>query len=655
MKEINTILIANRGEIASRIIRTCKHMGINTVAVYSDIDKYSPYVAEADKAIHIGANDPQSSYLNMDMLIEVAKTSGSDAIHPGYGFLSENADFAAKCRKENIIFIGPSTEAIERMGSKSEAKNIMFKAGVPIIPGYNGEDQSPDRLMKESVAIGFPVLLKASAGGGGKGMRVVNNAAEIELAVKQAKNESLNAFGDDRLIIEKYIENSRHIEVQVFGDQHGNHLHLFERECTIQRRYQKIIEESPSPALSDEQRHNICSDALKAAKAINYDNAGTVEFIFNDQDGSYFFLEMNTRLQVEHPVTEAVTGLDLVQMQIEVAMGKPLNLQQEDIRQDGYAIEVRLYAEDPSSNFAPQSGTIHHLEFDDSNVRFDCSVSSGSEVSIYYDPMIGKIIASGADRAIAHKKLRYFLQNLKCLGIKTNGRYLHDILNNSEFKKGNYNINFVDNFDYESFSSSNFIKASIAASIFGYKKRKLNQGLLKSIPLGWRNIYYKDQTETYVYNEEEMHINYRLFDECVTFNIQEKTFEVSVLRKNNSDFQLEINGVSEWYTIFQFNDHFFVNNVNFGNISIIKKQRFPEQIREETKGNYQAHIPSKIVDVLVKPKDQIKVGDPLLIISSMKMENTILANENGMVQDIYVGKGDTVDSGTVLIKIKEDL
>ncbi|MEZ5004070.1 MAG: biotin carboxylase N-terminal domain-containing protein [Chitinophagales bacterium] len=363
IQPITSILIANRGEIAARIIRTCKKMGIKSIAVFSDADRKAPFVKAADSAVYIGESNPAQSYLDIDKIIDTAKKVGASAIHPGYGFLSENVHFAQRCAKEGIIFIGPNPKAIEAMGSKANAKALMEKHQVPVVPGYKGKDQSLETLTKAANDIGYPVLLKAVAGGGGKGMRIVKDEKNIEKAIQAAQRESKNAFGDDELIVEKYIASGRHIEFQIFGDQHGNAIHLLERECTIQRRYQKVIEESPSPVLDDDLRTAMGDAAVKAAKALNYDNAGTVEFIFDDSTKNFYFLEVNTRLQVEHPVTEEVTGLDLVQMQIESAQGLPLAIEQNDVKGNGYAIECRLYAEDANNDFLPVTGKIVKLTF----------------------------------------------------------------------------------------------------------------------------------------------------------------------------------------------------------------------------------------------------------------------------------------------------
>ncbi len=380
MKKINSILIANRGEIASRIIRTCKKMGIRSIAVYSEVDENALFVNQADVAVLIGDSSPAESYLNQDAIISAARTTDADAIHPGYGFLSENIEFAKRCNKEKLIFIGPHPKAIELMGSKSEAKTLMQKHNIPVVPGYQGKDQSATRLKKAAKEIGFPVLLKAVAGGGGKGMRVVEHEKELQESIDAAKREAISAFGNDELIIEKYIKSSRHIEFQIFGDKHKNAIHLLERECTIQRRHQKVVEESPSPVMSEKLRKTMGLAAVKAAKALHYDNAGTVEFIYDEVSGDFYFLEVNTRLQVEHPVTEEITGTDLVQMQIESAQGSPLKISQESVKGNGYAIEVRLYAEDPVNDFLPVTGTIHKFMVPEvSGLRIETAIETGTE------------------------------------------------------------------------------------------------------------------------------------------------------------------------------------------------------------------------------------------------------------------------------------
>jgi 3-methylcrotonyl-CoA carboxylase alpha subunit len=448
-KNITKILIANRGEIALRVIQTAAAMGIKTVTIYTEEEKDLPHSCAGDESISLGSGALKDTYLNQELIISLALKVGADAIHPGYGFLSEKADFAKKVVAAGIIFIGPSPEAISLMGDKKTSKIKILELGVPSIPGYHGENQEPNHLLKEAIKIGFPVLIKASAGGGGKGMRIVEAEKDFIMNLEGAKREALNAFSDDTVLIEKYIKSPRHIEIQVMSDSHGNHFHLFERECSIQRRYQKIVEESPSTAVTPELRARMTDAAIKITKGINYLGAGTIELIL-DTDGSFYFLEMNTRLQVEHPVTEMVTGLDLVKLQIIVARGEKLPFTQKDIQQTGHAIEVRLYAEDPDNNFLPSIGTISKIGSTTlRNVRLDSGYRDGNEVSISFDPMLAKLIAFGENRDAAIKTLDLALNEIVFLGkgIKTNRDYLKRILSLEEFKSGKTYTHFVKTYE----------------------------------------------------------------------------------------------------------------------------------------------------------------------------------------------------------------
>ena len=411
------VLITNRGEIACRVIRTCKRLGIATVAVYSDADRHALHVQMADEAIYIGAAKAAESYLNMDHILAAAKQTGAEAIHPGYGFLSENSEFARRCQKAGVVFIGPSPDSMDAMASKSAAKALMEKAGVPVTPGYHGEDQSVKKLEAEAKRMGFPLMIKATAGGGGKGMRVVRAVKEFQDTLAGAKREARNAFADDRVLLEKYIPQPRHIEFQVFGDRHGNVVHLFERECSLQRRFQKVVEETPSPFLDENTRKKMGEAAVAAAKAVNYINAGTIEFIVG-ADKSFHFMEMNTRLQVEHPITEEITGLDLVEWQLRIAAGETLPFSQNQIRQRGHAIEVRLYAENVEKGFLPVTGRIETIHLPQGEgTRVDTGVRDGDEISIHYDPMIAKITVRGKDRAEAVKRLQQALARTAVFGL----------------------------------------------------------------------------------------------------------------------------------------------------------------------------------------------------------------------------------------------
>jgi acetyl-CoA carboxylase biotin carboxylase subunit len=441
---IKKILIANRGEIAIRIMRSCREMGISTVAVYSEADRTSMHVRYADEAYFIGPSPSSESYLKMDKILEVAKKSGADAIHPGYGFLSENAEFAKQCGKKGIKFIGPSPHAIATMGDKITARQTMINAGVPVVPGTNKKITTSGEAQKVMEEIGLPVMVKASAGGGGKGMRLVHSAGELLGAVKAAQSEARTAFGDDSVYIEKYIDSPHHIEFQVLGDKHGNIIHLFERECSIQRRHQKVIEETPSPILTPELRERMGRSAVEAARSVNYEGTGTVEFLV-DSNLNYYFLEMNTRLQVEHPITERVVGVDLVKEQIRVANGEPLAYKQEYLRQLGHAIECRIYAEDPDNNFMPSPGLIRHItEPTGLGVRTDGYVYKGYEIPIYYDPMISKLIVWGRTRAGAIDRMKRALSEYKISGVKTSIRFLQNIMNNPEFIEGKYDTHFIE-------------------------------------------------------------------------------------------------------------------------------------------------------------------------------------------------------------------
>lgn len=658
MKNINSILIANRGEIASRIIRTCKKMGIKSIAVFSEADSEGLYVKEADVAVHIGESAPAASYLDQEKIVQVARQQGADAIHPGYGFLSENAGFAKKCKDAGIIFIGPNAEAIQAMGSKSRAKSIMREHDVPVIPGYQGDDQSIERLVKEAKNVGFPLLLKATAGGGGKGMRIVNQASELESNIEGAKREAKSSFGDDELIIEKYIAKGRHIEFQIFGDKHGNAIHVLERECTIQRRYQKVLEESPSPVLDEKLRTVMGDAAVKAAKALNYDNAGTVEFIFDDTTNDFFFLEVNTRLQVEHPVTEEVTGLDLVELQIEIAEGKPLPLKQPEVKGNGYAIEARLYAEDPTNDFLPATGVVHFWDVPQvEGLRIETAIKSGSEISIHYDPMIAKIIVWDKNRNSAHRKMAYTLRHLKCLGLTTNQDFLLHLFEQAAIQQGDYDTHYIKNhFDATAFgqiSETEKELATIASTLLHWNERNQKRTLLIGIPSGWRNNFYQSQQCTYIFGEEEYLVNYTYkknnqFD----FQIGEHLRAVQLIEVAAQHLLFRIDQVQYQASIAQKGNLIFVHLPETGNISFVKKDRLPSKATEKVAGGYEAPMPSQIIKILVDGGQDVKKDDALMIISSMKMENTILAEKDGKVTEVYATEGQSVEAGFLLLKVE---
>ena len=712
-------------------------MGIRSVAIYSDADRGTPYAREADQAVHIGGNELASSYLDQDKIIAIAQKVGADAIHPGFGFLSENAGFAQKVQDAGLIFIGPRPEAIDAMGSKSKAKDIMRKHEVPVIPGYQGEDQSVERLSAEALKIGFPVLLKAAAGGGGKGMRIVEAEKELKASIEGAKREGLSSFGNtstgsaqrDELIIEKYFPTSRHIEFQIFGDQHGNAIHILERECSIQRRYQKIIEESPSPALTDDLRNEMGEAAVRAAKSLSYDNAGTVEFILSDKN-EFFFLEVNTRLQVEHPVTEEITGLDLVQMQIEVAEGHPLSVTQEDVKGNGYAIECRLYAEDAANDFMPATGKILKWQVPEiDGLRIETGVESGSVISTHYDPMIAKLITHGKDRAEAQRKMSAALSNLNCLGLTTNQDFLKAILANADFQAGKYDTHFLKNqFNYKKEQSAEAVElAALAASAYDKAERDGKRILLQNLPSGWRNNFYQPQQETFFNGGDEVLVQYHsgtfstspnpslpggeqhseqaaspspskggelhsdpafekrassppeksqsrsfgreysasgggrgsifyttvIASEERTKQSPSEYYRVHVQEISGDEILLELNGIQERFTVVRSGNDYFIQHAQNVTVNLTRKERFPLKEAEKVKGGYISPMPGKVIKVLVEPGQEVKSGDGLLVLLSMKMENTICADEDGTVEEIYVNVEEDLEAGKLLLKMKE--
>ncbi len=654
---IQKILVANRGEIARRIMRTCRKMGIATVAVYSEADADMPFVAEADEAILLGPAPSTESYLRIDKVLEAAALTNSDAIHPGYGFLAENAAFAEACGDAGVIFIGPTPDAIRSMGSKREAKALVEKAGVPVIPGYDGSSQDPKVLAKEAIKVGFPVLLKARAGGGGKGMKLVREEAGLPDAIASAAREGQSSFGDGSLLVEKYIDDPRHVEIQILGDSHGNLIHLNERECSIQRRHQKIIEETPSTALDTALRNEMGEAAVLCGKTIGYQNAGTVEFILAP-DRSFYFLEVNTRLQVEHPVTEYVTGLDLVEEQILIAQGEALRISQEAVRFEGAAIEVRLYAEDPAAGFLPQSGKVVDWDLPPAEgLRVDSGVEAGSEVSIHYDPMLAKIITSGENRPLALQRMRRALRSLSVQGVTTNREFLLRVLDHPAFIAGEIDTHFIDRHLQDELgegpAESDEQRAAIAAALAQQQQRDRERVLVPSVPSGWRNNYHTPQSVEFAVGDHEVRVDYRhLGDDRFSVWTGEDERDVRVASWEPPELTLE-EGTHRWRARISFDgDRTYVHTPDFS-IGLRRMPRFPDKSRAIPAGACIAPMPGKVVELRVAEGDTVQAGQVLLIMEAMKMEHSVTAPQDGTVSQVTVGAGDQVDADALLIVVAD--
>ncbi len=673
MPTIRRILIANRGEIAVRIARTCRELGIESVAVYSDADADAPHVRAADLAVHIGPAPSRESYLSIERLLAAAATTGADAVHPGYGFLSENAAFAEAVEAAGLIFIGPSAEAIRLMGSKQRAKRIAVEAGVPVVPGYHGEAQDDASLLAAASDIGFPLLVKASAGGGGKGMRIVRAEAELAEAIAAARGEAERAFGDPTLLIERYVERPRHVEIQILGDRHGNLVHVFERECSIQRRHQKIVEESPSPALDDGLRALMGQAAVRLAAAIGYHGAGTVEFVLAPHEGGppdgargaeFFFLEVNTRLQVEHPVTELVSGLDLVREQIRIAEGARLAVTQDALQPHGHAVECRLYAEEPATGFMPCTGVISdwHLEPLE-GVRLDAGVETGTEVGIHYDPMLAKLIAHGPDRASAIRRARYALSRLSIGGVTTNRDALIGILDHPEFLAGRTDTHFLehhlDALDAAAPSADTRRRAAIAATLAAREQRRLEAPL--SVPSGWRNNPSVDQHQAWTSLGETIEVRYRgQRDGSVTVRcgpsgadpswagrVQRVSWDAPELRYEDAD------GVLRRYRVIVEGSAVQVLGPD-GAVGLRALPRFPERDAETPVGGATAPMPGKVLEVRVGAGARVDAGQVLVVLEAMKMQHSVLAARDGVVAEVRVAVGDQVEADQVLLRLEDE-
>ncbi len=656
MTAFRKIMLANRGEIALRVMRTCRSLGIATVAVYSDADAAALHTRFADEAVHIGPAPSSESYLNGARIIEAAQRTGCDAIHPGYGFLSENAEFADACAAAGIVFIGPSPNAIRQMGSKSVARQLAAAAGVPTVPGYDGAEQSAEHLRAEMLRIGFPVLIKASAGGGGKGMRVVRTESEIDEALAGARREAEKSFGDGTLLLEKFIEQARHVEIQIFGDAHGHLIHLFERDCSLQRRHQKIIEESPSPAVSPELRAQMGVAAVKIGQAIDYVNAGTVEFILAP-GGEFYFIEVNTRLQVEHPVTELITGLDLVKLQIEIAEGQPLPLAQAEVRAHGHAIEARLYAEDPRNDFLPATGTLHAWELPAgiAGLRIDAGVERGSEVGIHYDPMLAKLIAHGAQRDQAIRKLSHALRQLSVQGVTTNREFLLRLLESDGFRQGAATTGFINEHlgtlldeDRAALEQS----SAIALILYLQQQWQDSDALARELPPAYRNNPFRNPSLKLRIGERELEFAWRwVSGNTFEFVQPEPALQVELLALNGNQVRLALEGVQRLFTVTSAGEQFYVHS-SLGSCTMRKLARYPEHLVAADAGSANSPMPGQVLKILVEAGQQVARGEALLILEAMKMEHTMRASVDGIVETILVKPGDVVAPGEVLINVK---
>lgn len=653
---MNKVLIANRSEIARRIMATCRRLGIATVAVFSDFDRHARFVFEADEAVPLGGLTAAESYLRIEAVLEAARLTNADAVHPGYGFLAESAEFAAACREAGLTFIGPSADTISAMGSKIESKRLMTQAGVPVVPSLGIENLSEPDLAAAAEELGWPLLVKASAGGGGKGMRLVEDAAGLVDAIGAAQREAAASFGDETVYLEAYIPSPRHVEVQIVGDSHGRVVHLYERECSIQRRYQKIIEESPSPGLTDEKRQEILAAAVAAGEAIGYEGAGTVEFLISP-DGRFFFLEMNTRLQVEHPVTEAVTGLDLVQMQIDVARGDHLPEQASIPSSNGHAIEARLYAEDPANDFLPATGTLHQFRIPREGVRVDAGVYDGVEIGIHYDPMLAKIIAHGRTRDEAARRLAEALGGAVIHGVQTNRALLVRVLRHPEFLAGNIDTHFLQRHSPAAMGAPLTDDAdggihALAAALSDQAARRGAAPVVGAAPTGWRNNPSQLQAVSYRRGADTIEIGYRFARDGIEARIGEQTVSVSRVDAQPDHVEMTVDRVHRRYQVSRAGGRHFVDSA-LGSTDFIEVDRFPAVEEETAPGSLKAPMPGVVRRVDIATGDAVAAGDLLLVLEAMKMEHNVLAPVAGTVE-LRAKVGEQVEAGRVLAVIESD-
>ena len=634
---IKKLLIANRGEIASRIIKSAHQMGISTVAIYTDPDANSPYVREAKEAFKL-----DSSYLDAKTIIEIATTANVDAIHPGYGFLSENSNFANLVSKSNIKWVGPSANAIKKMGDKLTAKKLSEKANVPTLPMTSDP--------KEAKKIGYPLLIKAAAGGGGKGMRIVKSQKDLKESIASAQREAEGGFGDKRVFIERYIAKSRHIEIQILGDSYGNIVHLGERECSIQRRHQKVVEESPSPVVDEELRNEMGTAAIKIASLLKYESAGTVEFLFDETTKEFWFLEVNTRLQVEHPVTEEVTGIDLVREQLKIANGEPLDFSQEDIEWFGSSIEVRLYSEDPGNNFLPVTGKLIAFEpTEDPLVRWDTGVETGSEITPNFDPMLAKIISYGETRVEAANKLALALENSHFGGLKTNRDYLISILRSDEFLKGDTTTDFLEKAkikDEIKLNEEEIYFLAIAASMWIQGKNRYESEVLSNLSSGWNNARLPMQEIKLQFDDKPLTVKYKNNREEIFTTDKNNSVKINSWDKNFIDVEIDNTRIRSKVT---FDNELLLIQSKSGDVLFKILPKFETVKKLSIEGGLNAPMPGKVVEIKIKKGAKIKKGDTLIILEAMKMEHKVLAPSDGKVKEILIHKDEQVENGATLV------
>ena len=654
------ILIANRGEIACRIINTARRMGILCVAVYSEADKNSLHVQMADQAFCIGKAAVSESYLRIAKIIEVASASGCEAIHPGYGFLSENPGFVEACDSAGIVFIGPRVEAIRAMGLKDAAKALMQQSDVPVVPGYHGKNQDVPYLQAQADECGYPVLIKARAGGGGKGMRLVTGRHEFSSELESARREALSSFGDDHVIIEKFISTPRHIEVQVFADSHGNAVHLFERDCSMQRRHQKVIEEAPAPAMTNTLRESMGEAAVRAAKAVNYLGAGTVEFIVDSTGGlktdGFYFMEMNTRLQVEHPVTEAISGQDLVEWQLRVAAGEPLPKTQQELVINGCALEARIYAEDPQNNFMPSIGRLEHLSFPGGQVRIDSGVRQGDVISPYYDPMIAKVIVHAANRETAVSKLRLALMKTQVVGCVTNVDFLTRLLQHENFCSGQIDTGLIER-NYDSLTvhrrPDDHAIALAALAALGYLSEQLGSDPWVSLT-GWRHFSAAKQYTHLSWAGSKIAVELiARAHGALEINFDNKTVFAKLLSIQGSQVSADFGGQIIRSTIVKNKSKVSVFNDASQSLFDLLDDISDGESTEISDKNIIAPMPGLVTSVMVKKGQAVSKGDVLIVMEAMKMEHSLRASMDGFIDSLMVSTGDQVQEGTLFLTIGE--